>query len=516
MKISVKSGRLEQEKTEVIVISQFEGERGLSEDAAAMDKALRGRIRKALEGGEFSGKTNQLLLLHIWDHSPAKRVLLVGLGKKKEAGLEQIRQAMGTSSRYIRDLGIKTFTTGFHKTGSSKASVEDCAQAIVEGTLLGLYQFTVHRTEGLKDIKRLDGFTLMTHTSGQLRQAEQGASRGQILADAACFSRDLVNHPSNTVTPTRLAKEATTLAKNSRIRCKIIDRPEASRLGMGAFLAVAQGSLEPPKFIILEYHGGKSRHAPIVLVGKSITFDSGGISLKPADRMDEMKGDMAGGAAVLGTMKAVAELKLPISLIGILPAAENMPSGKAIKPGDVVRSLSGKTIEVINTDAEGRMVLADGLTYADRFKPAAIIDLATLTGACIVALGVHTTGLLGNNPRLIENLRTAGEACGERLWELPLWDDYIRQIKSDVADVKNVGNKGGGTITAAAFLSKFVGAYPWAHLDIAGTAWTDQEKPYIPKGASGVGVRLLVRYLSLIRPSASKKKLKKARRKSGS
>jgi len=308
--------------------------------------------------------------------------------------------------------------------------------------------------------------------------------------------RDLCNHPANVVTPTYIANEAKKIARERGVSAKVLDRPAMQRLGMGALLGVARGSHEPPKFVILEYRGGPRGARPVALVGKTVTFDSGGISLKSADNMEQMKADMTGGAAVLAAVRAASRLRLPLNIVALIPATENMPGGSATKPGDILTSLSGKTIEVINTDAEGRLILADGLTYANRYKPSVVVDIATLTGACAVALGKHAIGLLGNNERLIGELKAAGEQCGERAWQLPLWEEYYEQIKSDVADVKNTGGRPGGTITAAAFLSKFVGDARWAHLDIASTDWSDREQAYIPKGPTGVGARLLIRFLS--------------------
>jgi len=496
MDIKIKKGKMEEEAAEAIVLSHFEGEKSLSEETAAVDRALGGQIRGLIAAGEFTGKLNQVLLLHLRGELPAQRVLLVGLGKKKEVGTEKIRQAMGTASRQLRDSGIKSFSTPLHGHGQNKISTFESAQAIVEGCLLGLYQFTAYRTEKRSEIKEVQQITLVDRAEGKIAEVAGGSRTGQILADATNFVRDLCNHPSNVVTPSRLAEEARAIAKEFGLTCRVIEKDEAESLGMGAFLGVAKGSQEPPKFIILEYHGGKKKEAPVAIVGKSITFDSGGISIKPAEKMEQMKTDMSGGATVLGTMKALAQLKLPVSIVGLLPATENMPSGTAVKPGDVVRAMSGKTIEVINTDAEGRMILADALAYAARYKPSAIVDLATLTGACVVALGNRATGVMGTNPKLIERLKRAGERCGERLWELPLWEEYQEQIKSDVADMKNVGGRGAGAITAAAFLQKFVGDIPWAHLDIAGTSWNDDPRPYAPKGATGVGVRLLIQWLT--------------------
>jgi leucyl aminopeptidase len=503
MQVSFQSGTIDAVKSEAVVLTLFEGDRTVQREWSGVDKALRGRIRKVLSEGDFSGKVGEVLLLHSFGELPASRVLLVGMGKRRKADPEHVRRAMGPAARFLRDHGLKGFAVSVHRGVLPGHSLQDISQAIVEGCLLGLYQFLPYRTEHPDHKKQISRITLVAPTPALEKQVSEGARRGKILAEAVNFSRDLVNHPSNTVTPTRLAKEAAGLAKAHGFKFQVLERADAKRLGMGAFLGVAQGAEEPPKFIVMEYRKGGSAAAPVVLVGKSITFDTGGISLKPSEKMEEMKGDMAGGAAVLGTFKAVAELGLPVSLIGILPATENMPSGNAIKPGDVVTALSGLTVEVINTDAEGRLVLADGLAYAARYKPSAVIDLATLTGACVVALGHHATGILGNNESLIGHLIRAGKKTGEKLWQLPLWEEYDEQIKSDVADIKNVGGRGAGTITAAAFLGKFAKKLPWAHLDIAGTAYIDTARPYIPKGATGVGVRLLTEYLSSLRPTQS-------------
>ena len=499
MNINFKIGKIEKETSEVIVLWHFQDEQTLIDETALVDKALRGCIRKSLRSKEFQGKVNQHLLIHTLDGLPSQRVLVMGLGKKRDFSLDRMRNAGGLTARCIRNLSIKEMRVVL-PFRSLKQSVREVSQAFVEGCILGLYQFNLHRTENRKDIQKINEMTLVFPNRTWMKQASQGAQDGQIIAQAASFTRDLVNHPSNVVTPTRLSEEARSIAKQFGLQIQILNRANAEKLGMGSFLGVAQGSQEPPRFIILEYRGRRSPKEPIVLVGKSVTFDSGGISLKPGDRMEQMKGDMAGGAAVLGIFKAVAGLKLPISLVGILPATENMPSGTAIKPGDVLRSLSGKTIEVINTDAEGPLILADALTFADRYNPTMIIDLATLTGAVVVALGHHATGVMGNSPKLIQGLKEAGKQSGERVWELPMWDEYSNQIKSDVADVKNVGGRAAGTITAAAFLRKFVGDHAWAHLDIAGTSWVDEDRPISTRGATGIGVRLLTQFLSTYRP----------------
>jgi leucyl aminopeptidase len=309
------------------------------------------------------------------------------------------------------------------------------------------------------------------------------------------LARDLVNEPGNVKSPEWLAGQAAAAAAGGGFSCTVLERAELAREGCGALLGVAQGSVREPRLIVLEYRGGAEGAAPVALVGKGVVFDAGGISLKPAEKMDEMKMDMAGGAAVIATCLAAALLKLPVNLVGVVPAVENLPSGSAIRPGDILTSLSGQTIEVLNTDAEGRLILADALTYARRFEPQLVIDLATLTGACIIALGSQASAVLGNNDALVRQLLKAGESSGERLWQLPLWDEYAELIKSEVADVKNSGGRPAGTITAAAFLQKFAGEYKWAHLDIAGTAWEEKGRPCVPRGASGVGVRLLLEFL---------------------
>jgi leucyl aminopeptidase len=305
----------------------------------------------------------------------------------------------------------------------------------------------------------------------------------------------MVSAPGNEMTPTDMAREARKIARRKNVKLTVLGEAEMKKIGMNALLGVARGSAEPAKFIILEYRGGDKSERPVALVGKGLTFDSGGISIKPSEKMDEMKSDMAGGAAVMGVIMAAADLNLKVNAVGLIPATENLPGGRAYKPGDILKSLSGQTIEVLSTDAEGRLILADALTYAGRYKPAVIIDLATLTAACVIALGDHVTGMMGTDNRVKHKIKDASDATGEKVWELPLWEEYHDLIKSDVADYKNHGGRPGGAITAAAFLSKFVGDYPWVHLDIAGPAWLTNDKPYIPKGASGVGVRLMVQFL---------------------
>ena len=494
MRVTVQVGKVETAATEVLVLTHCDGEGLGTQDAALLDRALGGSLRKLLQSKEFEGKANEVLLYHTQGSVPAKRLVLVGLGKKNDVTLETIRQAIGTAAKRARQAKAGSFTVVLPTVTPAGMSSVEVAQAMVEGAILGSYQFTVYRTAAAEHA--VEGMKILIPQKGQLKQVSEGVRRGIATAEATVFVRDLCNHPSNVLTPTKVAEEAKAIAKAEKISIKILEQKEMERLGMGALLGVARGSQEPPKFIILEYNGTKKRdERPVVLVGKTITFDTGGISLKPAENMEHMKADMTGGAEVLASIRAAARLKLPLRLISILPVAENMPGGRAMKPGDVVTTLSGKTVEVQNTDAEGRLILADGLAYAMRYKPAALIDIATLTGACVVALGQFAIGMFGTDQALKEQVRKSGQKAGERVWEMPLWEEYFEQLKSDVADMRNIGGRGGGMITAALFLSKFVGDCPWVHLDIASTDWSERERAYVPKGPTAIGTRLLLQYL---------------------
>jgi leucyl aminopeptidase len=428
---------------------------------------------------EFSGKKQEILLVPAPEDIEPERILFLGLGKKEAASPEQVRQAGGKALAYLRDLGLQRPALSTILLSALKLSPAD----FVEGALLGLYQYEKYRSE--KRGKKVAALTVIARTSRELRQ---NIRRVETLAAAVMFVRDLVNAPANEMTPTGLARVATSL-KRKALSVKVLEKKELEKLGMGAYLAISYGSAEPPKFIVLKYKG--SRKAPVVIIGKSITFDSGGLSLKPSDGMEKMKYDMAGGAAVLGVMKAVAELKSPVHLVGLLPATENLPGSCATRPGDVVRSMSGKTVEIVNTDAEGRLALADALTYAKRFNPAAVIDIATLTGACAVAFGGEAVAMMGNDRRLLDAVRKSGENTYERVWEMPLFEEYKEYLKSDIADMRNVGTRIGSLMASAYFLYEFAGQTPWVHLDIAGTAWIEKDRPYLPKGASGIGVRLM-------------------------
>ncbi len=500
MKVNVKHGTVEKEPSEITILGLFEGAEKLAGFSTSFDTSLGGIISDILNRRDFKGKQNEIFVFPTYGKIPAKRIMLVGLGRKEKLSLDKIRQASGASGKRVQDTGIKSFVSTLHEFDSynKDISIESCAEAVVTGSILGAYQFTRYKTPEPEGIKKVENLTLIVTKKALLPQVQSGARKAEIISEAVCFARDLGNMPSCDTTPTFLANTAKQIAKEYKLKCEILSKPQMQRLGMGGLLGTSQGSVQPPKFIIMEYKpdGGRGEKADtIVLVGKGITFDSGGISIKPAKDMEKMKYDMAGAAAVLGTMKAVAAIKIPLNVVGLIPCTENLPSGSAVKPGDVLRTITGKTIEIISTDAEGRVILADALGYAKRYNPTCVIDVATLTGACVVALGTAITGMLGNNDALKERVKNAGEASFERVWELPLMEEYDEQIKSDIADVKNIGGSWGGAITGACFLKKFAEDLPWVHLDIAGTAMAEKDGPYVPKGGTGVGIRLLVQLL---------------------
>ncbi len=495
MNIKLQTGAPLKQKTACLVLGACE--KGLSDPLLKeLDGRLGGLVRQAQRSGEFTGKPGEHILFQPAGGLPAERVLLVGLGPRGKVNLDHLRQAAGTAMQQVAKKKAASLTVALALVPVKGSDPAARIAAVTEGLLLAGYRYDRYLGKQAKEAVELPkATTLLVARSGDKAPGEAALERASKLVRAVSLARDLVNAPGNLKSPEYLADQARAAAGASGLACTVLGTDELSRDGFGALLGVAQGSLREPRLITLEHHGGKPGEAPVVLVGKGVVFDAGGISLKPAEKMDEMKMDMAGGAAVIGTLMAAALLQLPVNLVGIVPAVENMPSGSAYRPGDILTSLSGQTIEVLNTDAEGRLILADALTYAKSFKPRLVIDLATLTGACIIALGHQASAVLGNDDKLIDELRAAGEACGERLWPLPLWDDYDQQIKSDVADMKNTGGRPAGTITAAAFLKKFAGDFRWAHLDIAGTAWLDQGRPCIPKGGTGVGVRLLVTFL---------------------
>jgi leucyl aminopeptidase len=493
VKIFVRKGKLQDAKSQVIILNFFEDQKKLSGSAQIINQLCGGIITELINNRDFEAKPSQVSIIYTGGKIPAKRIALVGLGKKSEINLEKIRAAFAKTMQHLRSLNIKEAATAIDLSLLPKDK-DKIVQAMVEGAMLGLYQFIPYKTVGREDIKEMEQLNIVVDGK-DFSFIESEVEKTQVITQAVYFTRDLISAPSNEMTPSIMALKAREIARKQNVTCIVLDKAKMKELGMNSLLGVAQGSNEEAKFIILEYSGAKKNEAPVVLVGKGLTFDSGGISIKPAEKMDEMKSDMSGGAAVMGAVMAAADLQLPLNIIGLVPATENMPGSKAYKPGDIFKSYSGKNIEVINTDAEGRLILADALTYAAKYKPAAIIDIATLTGACIIALGDDVIGMLGTDDKLKGEINKAAENTGELVWEMPLWECYHEQIKSDIADYKNSGGRAAGTITAAAFLSKFVGDFPWVHLDIAGPAWSSKDKPYTPKGASGVAVRLLVEFL---------------------
>lgn len=489
MKIELSTGNPLKYTTPALVLGCFEDTK--DNLFTKCDSALDGYLERLIASKEFRAKTNTTHLVHTLGKLPAERLVLVGLGKKSELNDERLRQAAGNAIQVLRKARVASSATTLHIAGSTKTALE----AVISGTILGSYSFDIYKTKDKGERFNVEGMTLLLPKDTDVKAAQAILTRAESICQGVRLARDLVSHPGNVVTPAYLADTAQELASSHGLKCRIYEQAEMETLGMNALVGVGKGSAEPPRLIVLEHHGADVKSRPVVLVGKGITFDSGGISIKPGAGMEEMKTDMAGGAAVMGTMLAAAKLKLPLNLIGIIPTAENMPDGKAYKPGDVLTSMSGLTVEITNTDAEGRLILCDALHFGKDSKPAVMIDLATLTGACVVALGHEASGLMGNNQPLLDALKNAGECCGERLWPLPLWDEYGEAMKSDIADLKNAGSRDAGSITAGWFLKQFVGKTKWAHLDIAGTAWSDKPRPYCPKGATGVGVRLLIEYL---------------------
>ncbi len=495
MNINIKIGSVEKEPAEVLIFYVYEDTKAIDTTLAYYDTTLNKAISELIKKKEFIPKLNKTTVLFTYGKAPAKRVMLAGLGMKKDITADKIRQAAGTTASTVRSMGINKVTSVVDSIEIPDPVSSEWLQAHIEGFILALYNFQKYKHTPPEEQKELTDLTLLSSNREISRPAQAAIRNGRIITDAVYFTRDLINTPAQDKAPFILADTAKRLAKELGIQCKILSKPDIKKLGMGGLLGVSQGSSQPPKFIILEYNTRSKNQDTIVLIGKGITFDSGGICLKQAKDMDQMKSDMSGGAAVIGAIKAIAKMKLPHHIVGLIPCTENMPSGSAIKPGDVITFYSGKTAEVVNTDAEGRLILADALGYAEKYKPDAVIDLATLTGSCVIALGNVVTGMMGNNEELKKRIKIAGEKSWERTWELPLWEEYQEQIKSDIADIKNTGGPYAGAVTAACFLSKFAEKYPWVHLDIAGTSWCDKNKPYIQKGATGIGVRLLVQLI---------------------
>jgi leucyl aminopeptidase len=497
MKVTVHAVDASTYETPVLAIGAFEGDQPLHGWLSRLDERLGGRISDVRRRGDFRGCDGETLLLYsAAGELPAERVLVVGLGKAEELTAEQLRRAAATAVRQAVRLRLRRMASLLHQVGpaADRVAPEAAAMAVAEGSTLGGYSFYEMKSKTAEDDSRtaVEEVDFLEPSDSHFAAVKEGARVGEIVARAENFARRLGNLPGNVVTPTYLADAATKLARDRGLRCSVLGPEELRRQGLEAILAVSQGSAQEPKLIVLEHRGGADDLRPLALVGKGLTFDSGGISIKPAQGMEEMKFDMCGGGAVLAAMGAIAELELPINVVGIVPASENLISGSALKPGDIVGSHFGRTIEVINTDAEGRLLLADALSYVRRFEPTGVVDVATLTGSCVIALGHQATAVMGNDEELVEELRAAGYRTGERVWPLPMFDEYREQLRSEYADLKNSGGRPAGTITAGWFLREFVSGYSWAHLDIAGTSHGDGKLPYQSKGATGVPTRLLV------------------------
>lgn len=495
MKVEVVHGLLQDFQADTLVVNLFEGVLNPGGATGAVDQAMKGAISELIAGGDFSGKAGETAVLYPRGLLPARRVVLVGLGKQASFDLEAVRRASAAALKKAQDLNAKQVASIIHGAGIGGLQVQEASQATVEGALLGLYSFAADK-QNSNSKHKIEQLSLVTNAADMVEAARKGATIAQEIAGGVFLARDLVNMPPNVATPTKMAETAREIAAAYGLQLTIGDRDWAAERNMGAYLSVAKGAGEPPYFIVLEHNAGRNDLDTVVLVGKGITFDTGGISIKPSEKMGDMKSDMAGAAAVLAAMKVVGALNLPLHVVGITPCTENMPDANAYHPADVIKASNGKTIEIISTDAEGRMVLADALVYASQYKPKAVVDLATLTGACVIALGSNVAaGLFCNQEDLSEKLVRSGQRTHDRVWPLPLWDDYKKSIKSPVADMKNSGGRAGGVGTSAVFLQEFTD-YPWAHLDIAGMALNEKAEGYLPVGGSGFGVRLLVDFLS--------------------
>jgi len=491
------AGDITQSPAKAIIVNLFEGVTSPGGGTGAVDKALGGGISALIAEGEIKGKSGEVTVVHSLGRIASPRVLVAGLGKQDKFSLKEIRNLMGTALRRARAAGATSAATIVHGAGIAGLDAEACAQAIAEGALLGTYRFRRYKYAGAdgnndENSGEIETLTIVEQDKSKLTALRRGVARGTIMAQAANHTRDMANEPANALPPSALAERATKLAADAGLQCEVLNDGQLRQMGMGALLSVGIGSAQPPRFIIMKYRGDPKSKKTLGLLGKGITFDSGGISIKPAAGMEAMKGDMSGGAAVISTMWAIGKLKPTINVTCLVPTAENMPSGSATRPGDVVTAMNGKTIEVINTDAEGRLILADAICYANKEGLSPIIDVATLTGAMQVALGPAATGFMATEDSLAEAITAAGEASGEMMWRFPLLSDYKEGLKSNVADIKNTGNRFGGAISAAEFLRFFVEETPWVHIDMAGTDESDKEKGVYVKGSTGIPTRTLI------------------------
>jgi leucyl aminopeptidase len=500
MKIEVVSGDITSRETGAIVVNLFEGVTRPGGATGAVDKALGGAISQLIDDGEIKGAKAEITVIHTLGKIPPGRVVVAGLGSTSDFNAEVVKSASGEAARRLRQIGVSKFSTIAHGAGIGNMDAAESAQAIAEGTLLGLYEFDKYKSASNEDDEKAIGSAVIVeHDPSKVDALQAGVDRGTLVAEAVILCRNMVNEPGNRMTPARLAERALKVAVDSDLEIEILDTPRLAELGMGAFLGVAQGSKVPPKLIVLKYQGDpQDADNNLAIVGKGITFDSGGISIKPAERMGEMKGDMAGGAAVIAAMKVIGRVKPKINVTGIVAATENMPGGGAQRPGDVVKTMSGKTIEIDNTDAEGRLVLADAVAYARSLGLRRIVDVATLTGAMVTALGHICSGIFGNDQILLDQVRRSGDQVGERLWQLPTYAEYKEQYRSDVADIKNTGGRAAGSITGALIIGEFVGDAAWTHIDIAGTSMSSKTEGYVVKGGTGVTVRTLAKLAEVL------------------
>lgn len=498
MRTELSFAKLSEIKTELLVVLAADAQAGKGPDATPQpllltsDSAVRATAEAVLTSGEYKGGANETLLLHAPAGLAAKRLLLVGVGKLGKATVHSVRNAAGTAVRFAKPRGLRE--VAFVLPEAELLAPAGCSRAAVEGALVGDFDPDTYKSDR-KD-QSVQGFTVAAPSSADQQTLRAAFAEGVIVGESQNLARSLVNEPGNKLTPTVLGQRAAAMAKEVGIWCEVYSTDKLHELKMGAFWSVSQGSAEPPALIVMRYEPEAVTDGPVLgLVGKGITFDTGGISIKPSDNMEKMKYDMAGGAAMIGAMRAIALLKPKVRVIGIVCAAENMPDGKAQKPGDVQTAMSGKTIEIINTDAEGRLVLADGLAYAKQLGATHLIDAATLTGACVVALGMVNAGVFSNDDETYSKFAAALETSGEKFWRLPLGDEYVDMIRSDIGDIKNTGGRWGGASTAAEFLHTFAEDTPWIHLDIAGVAWNEETKPYMPKGPSGIAVRSILEWV---------------------
>lgn len=493
MKVSGSSKSPAKIEAQALAVAVFKDEKPNSGLLKTLDQATGGLITEVIKAEEFAAKEGETAYFHVAGKDlKARRILLVGCGDRNGYKAAKLNQMAGSATRFLRSKNVKSMGI----IPRAEGDAEKMAQTVVVGAIMGLFEPDKYRTKD-KELREIDALTVVAENADE-KALSRGAERGRIIGESINFTRDLANEPGGYMTPTILADRAKQMAREFGLSVDVLDQKQMEKLGMGSLLGVSRGSDEPPKLIILKYQPSRFRSNKdglLALVGKGITFDSGGISLKPGENMELMKYDMTGAATVIGTMRAIAQLKPSMPILGVAPCSENLPSGKATKPGDVLKAMTGKTIEVINTDAEGRLVLADAIAYAKKLGATKIIDMATLTGAVSIALGDVHTAILGTDQELIDSFIAAGKEVGERFWQLPLDDDYTKQIKSDIADIKNVGGKKAGTITAAAFLKEFAEETPWAHLDIAGTAWGDPATPFRSKGPTGVAVRTLIEFI---------------------